>query len=114
MPVRTRGINPLQPAPADGSKLARTANITATFSEAVAGTSTGNHFDLRNATTNAMIPVEAFSYNAVTRVATLNPNDTLAANTKYTATLTNGLYGGILDAGGNPLQTTRWSFTTGP
>ena len=99
---------------ANATGVSRTANITATFSEAVTGTSFGNHFDLHNATTNAMIPVEAYSYNAVTRVATLNPNGTLAANTKYTVTLSNGLYGGILDAGGNPIQTTRWSFTTGP
>ena len=72
---------------ANATGVSRTANITATFSEAVTGTSFGNHFDLHNATTNAMIPVEAYSYNAVTRVATLNPNGTLAANTKYTVTL---------------------------
>lgn len=99
---------------ANATGVSRTANITATFSEAVTGTSFGNHFDLHNATTNAMIPVEAFSYDAATRVATLNPNGTLAANTKYTVTLSNGLYGGILDVGGNPIQTTRWSFITGP
>jgi hypothetical protein len=99
---------------ANATGVSRTANITATFSEAVTGTGSSNHFMLRNATTGAMVPAEALSYNAATRVATLNPRGTLAANTKYTATLTNGLYGGILDAAGNPLQTTRWSFTTGP
>jgi hypothetical protein len=99
---------------ANATGVSRTANITATFSEAVTGTGSSNHFMLRNATTGAMVPAEALSYNAATRVATLNPRGTLAANTKYTATLTNGLYGGILDAAGNPLQTTSWSFTTGP
>jgi hypothetical protein len=99
---------------ANATGVSRTANITATFSEAVTRTSSHNHFMLTNATTGAMVPVEALSYNAATRVATLNPKGTLAANTKYTATLTKSLYGGILDAAGNPLQTTRWSFTTGP
>jgi hypothetical protein len=99
---------------ANATGVSRTASITATFSESVIGTGTADHFVLNNATTNAMIPVEAFSYNAFTRVATLNPKGALAANTKYTVTLSNGLYGGILDAGGNPVQPTRWSFTTGP
>jgi hypothetical protein len=53
------------------------------------------------------------TYNATTRVATLNPNATLAANTRFTATLTGGA-AAIRDAGGNPIPTTSWSFTTGP
>jgi hypothetical protein len=40
----------------------------------------------------------------------LRPRGTLAANTKFTAMLTCGVTG----AAGNPLQTTTWSFTTGP
>jgi hypothetical protein len=98
----------------NATAVSRTANITATFSETVSGTSFGNHFMLTNATTGAMVPEEMFSYNASTRVATLNPKGILAANTSYTVTLGNGPYGHILDAGGNPLQVTRWSFTTGP
>jgi len=54
----------------------------------------------------------AVTYNATTRVLTLNPNATLAANTKYTVTLTGGP-AAIRDAAGNPLATTTWSFTTG-
>ncbi|CAH0326785.1 hypothetical protein SRABI128_05564 [Microbacterium sp. Bi128] len=93
--------------------VSRETNITATFSEPVTSTS-GNYFMLTNATTGAMVPVELYSYNAATRVATLNPRGTLTANTKYTVTLTSSTYGGIRDAAGNPLQTTRWTFTTGP
>ena len=52
------------------------------------------------------------SYNATTRVATLNPNSTLASRTKFTVTLTGGATA-IRDAAGNPLTTTNWSFTTG-
>jgi hypothetical protein len=51
----------------------------------------------------------AVGYNATTRVATLNPNVTLAANTRYTATISSS----IKDAGGNPLSGLSWSFTTG-
>ena len=50
----------------------------------------------------------AVSYNATTRVATLNPNANLAAGTSYTATLT----GGIADTAGAPLAQRTWSFTT--
>jgi len=97
----------------NATAVSRTADITATFSEPVTGTS-GNYFMLTNATTGAMVPVELYSYNAASRVATLNPRGTLTANTKYTVTLTSSTYGGIRDAAGNPLQTTRWTFTTGP
>ncbi|MFD2093539.1 Ig-like domain-containing protein [Blastococcus deserti] len=40
----------------------------------------------------------------------LNPDESLAGNTKYTATLASG----ITDAAGNPLAPVSWSFTTGP
>jgi hypothetical protein len=50
------------------------------------------------------------SYNTLTRVVTLDPSATLAANTRFTAGLTTG----IADAGGNPIPATTWSFTTGP
>jgi hypothetical protein len=65
-------------------------------------------FALRNAATGALVSY-AVSYNATTRVATLNPNVTLAANTKYTATISTS----IKDAAGNPLSGLSWSFTTG-
>ena len=92
----------------NATAVSRTANVTATFSEAVTGTSTST-VTLRNATTNALIPA-VVSYNTLTRVVTLNPSATLAANTRFTAGLTTG----ITDAGGNPIPATTWSFTTGP
>jgi hypothetical protein len=87
--------------------VSRTANVTATISEAVSGVS-GGTFALRNAATGALVSY-AVSYNATTRVATLNPNVTLAANTKYTVAMS----ASIKDAAANPLIGTSWSFTTG-
>jgi hypothetical protein len=82
------------------------ANVTATFSEAVNGVS-GTTFVLKNGTTTIAAVV---SYNATTKVATLNPNANLARNTVYTVQLT----GGIADLAGNPLAATSWKFTTQP
>jgi Ca2+-binding RTX toxin-like protein len=87
--------------------VSQTANLTATFSEAVTGV-TGTNFRLTQGT--PAVPVAAaVSYNPLTRVATLNPNATLTADRVYTVTLT-----GIRDAAGNTMATTTWSFTTGP
>ncbi len=90
----------------------RTANITATFSEAVTGlpgtaASSGN-FTIKRTSTGAAFTSVA-SYSGKTRVATLNPSGTLLANTQYTVTLT----GGIKDTAGNLLAPVTWSFTTG-
>ncbi|WP_104137707.1 Ig-like domain-containing protein [Arthrobacter sp. ZGTC131] len=91
----------------NATAVSRTANVTATISESVTGVGNGT-FALRNAATGALVSY-AVSYNATTRVATLNPNVTLAANTRYTATISTS----IKDAGGNPLSGLSWSFTTG-
>jgi Ca2+-binding RTX toxin-like protein len=89
--------------------VSRTANVTATFSEQVIGVN-GTTVTLRQgtATTGALIAANV-TYNATTRVVTLNPNATLAANTQYTVRLSTG----ITDAAGNPLAATSWSFRTG-
>ena len=92
----------------NATAVSRTANVTATFSEAVTGTSTTT-VTLKNAATSALIPA-VVTYNTLTRVVTLDPGATLAANTRFTA----GLTSGIVDAGGNPIPATTWSFTTGP
>jgi hypothetical protein len=99
------------PAPnATGVSVA--ANVTATFSEALAAPVNGVAMTLRVGTLATGTLVNApVSYNATTRVATLNPLANLAANTLYTVRL-NG--GAITDVAGNPLLTTVWSFTTGP
>ncbi|TQN41093.1 Ig-like domain-containing protein [Blastococcus colisei] len=88
--------------------VAVTANVTATFSEAVTGVS-GTSFTLRP--TNGTTAVEAaVSYDAATKVATLDPGSSLAGGTSYTATLS----GAITDSAGQPLDPnpTTWSFTT--
>ena len=84
-----------------------TANVTARFSEAVTGVS-ADSFTLTGpggATVDAV-----FSYNPVTRTATLDPIDPLAAATTYTATVTSA----VKDLAGNPFATRTWSFTTRP
>jgi hypothetical protein len=100
MATRTPGIN--------ATGVSRTANVTVTMSEAVSGVANGT-FALRNAATGALVSY-AVSYNASTRTATLNPNVTLAANTRYTASMSSS----IKDAAGNTLAGGSWSFTTGP
>jgi len=96
--------------PASGATgVSRTANVTATFNEAVANVSAAT-FTL---TPTGGAPVSA----TVTRSGTTNrwildPSGTLTANTQYTVTVTGGA-NGITDLAGNPLATTTWSFTTG-
>jgi hypothetical protein len=78
------------------------------MTENVTGVS-GTTFTLRNAATAELIPA-VVSYSSASRIATMNPNATLAANTKYTATMSTS----IKDLAGNLLSTTSWDFTTGP
>lgn len=92
---------------ANALRVARRANATTTFSENVKGLSRTT-FTLRKTKTRALVIVDV-TYNTRTRVATLNPRGTLAANTSYTATVT----GGIKDADGNPISAMSWRFTTG-
>lgn len=94
----------------NGTSVGVTANLTAKFSEAVQGVSTAT-FALRDAA-GAVVPA-AVSYNATTRVATLNPSANLPPDARFTATLTGGT-AAIRDAAGNPLLTQSWAFTTGP
>jgi hypothetical protein len=84
------------------------ANTTATFSEAVTGVS-GTTFTLKVAPTGPSVAA-VVTYNATTKVATLNPSANLAADTKYTASLTSG----IKNAAGGSLAPIEWTFTTGP
>ena len=101
-------------SPLDGATgFVRTANITATFSEAMtASTINTTTFELRDST-NALVPA-AVSYNATTRVVTLNPTPTLGFNAVYTATIKGGLTDPrVKDLQGNALASDRvWSFTT--
>jgi Bacterial Ig-like domain len=98
---------------AGATAVSRTANITATFSEAVRAVN-GTNFSLRRGTATAGTKLgAAVTYNATTRVGTLNPNANLLANTQYTVTLTGGT-AAIRDTANNPLTTQSWTFTTGP
>ncbi|MGY1593837.1 Ig-like domain-containing protein [Geodermatophilus sp. SYSU D00708] len=91
----------------NATSVAVAGNVTATFNEAVTGLS-GTTFVLKDPAGRAV--TAAVGYNPTTRVATLNPAANLAADAKYTATLTSG----ITDTAGNPLATRSWTFTTGP
>ena len=97
---------------ANATGVSRTANITATFSEAVTGlpvtAAASGNFTIKRTSTNAAFTA-VVSYNGTTRVATLNPSGTLLANTQYTVTLTSG----IKDTAGNLLAPVTWTFTTG-
>ncbi|HET9872308.1 MAG TPA: Ig-like domain-containing protein, partial [Propionibacteriaceae bacterium] len=95
---------------ANATGASKTANVTATFSEAVTGVS-GTTFTLKSsagATVSATV-----TYNSTTRTASLDPAVTLTGSTKYTATLTGGA-SLIRDLAGNMLGTNSWSFTTAP
>jgi hypothetical protein len=90
--------------------VSRTANVSATFSEVVAGVS-GSTFQLKNPAGTVVAAV--VSRNGTTNQWILDPGTTLAASTKFTVTLTGGA-ANIHDTAGNPLTTASWSFTTGP
>jgi len=99
-------------SPASGTTgVGRNTTVTARFSEAVTGYSTTTaritRADDRAAVTAAV------SYIGSTRVLTVDPSSSLAANTRYTVTLTGGSTG-IRDIAGNPMTTRSWTFTTGP
>jgi methionine-rich copper-binding protein CopC len=89
---------------ANATGVARDATITAAFSEAVTGVS-GSTVTLRAANRSVAATV---SYDAATRVATLDPTAQLAAGTTYTATISSG----VVDAARNTLAATSWTFTT--
>jgi hypothetical protein len=89
------------------------ANVTATFSEAVAAASvTTTTVELRSPA-GVLIPA-VVSLDASARTVTLNPNANLANNTTYTATVRGGA-SGVKDLVGNALAADAvWSFTTAP
>jgi hypothetical protein len=90
-----------------------TANVTATFSEAMSAASiTTASFELRGPG-GTLIPA-AVSYSATNRRATLNPTGTLAALTTYTAVVHGGASAApVKDTAGNALAADRsWTFTT--
>jgi Ca2+-binding RTX toxin-like protein len=89
----------------------RTANVTASFSEGMAGVATTTFFLRSVAAPTIAIPATV-TRNGTTNQWILNPGATLAANTQYRVTVTGGT-GAARDAAGNPLATTTWLYTTG-
>jgi hypothetical protein len=98
--------------PADNATgVSTSANVTATFSEAMDPASiTTSTITLRDPANNA-VPASV-SYDSASRTATLDPTSTLSNSTAYTATIKSGS-SGVKDSAGNPLATDRtWTFTT--
>ncbi len=93
----------------NGTGFARTANVTATFSEAVTGV-TSTTMRLQKVSNGAILTV-AVTYNPVTLTATLDPALRLAGLTQYRVVFTPA---GIRDQGNAPLAPSNWTFTTGP
>lgn len=96
---------------ADATGANATADITATFSEAIdPATVNTTTFQLRDPAGNTV--AAGVTYSAVNRRAVLNPGATLAAGTKYTATVMGGT-NGVADVAGNRLATDfTWGFRT--
>ena len=88
---------------ADATNVLVNSDVTATFSEPVNGTS-DTTMKLTNPAGDTISAAVSYSNGT----ATLNPNANLAAGTRYTVSLTDG----ITDNSGNKLEATTWSFTT--
>ncbi|MET3770439.1 Ig-like domain-containing protein [Arthrobacter nitrophenolicus] len=95
--------------PGDGATgVAVATNVTATFSEAMNGSTVTPSFTLKNGTNAVSASVVLDSTG---NVATLNPAADLAAATTYTATISTG----AKDLAGNALASAKtWTFTTAP
>ena len=91
--------------------MAAGANATATFSEPMAaGSMSTTTVTLVRQGTTTPLPA-AVTYDAATRVVTLNPNANLDPGVTYTATVRGGA-GGVTDVAGNALAADHaWSFT---
>ncbi len=102
----------LSVSPANGATgVNASTDVTAVLSEAMrSSTINTSTVELRNPS-NVLVSASV-SYNASTRVITLNPSANLAANTVYKAKIKGGS-SGVKDDAGNPLSSDYiWSFTT--
>ena len=98
--------NPL----AGATGVARTPTVRIDTSERVTGVTTDT-FQIRNATTNALVATGAVVANAAGTRYTITPTAALSALTTYRVTVTGGTTA-VRDVAGNPLATTSWTFTT--
>jgi len=86
-----------------------TANVSATFSEAVASVSAAT-FELRDAA-NQLV-AGSVTYDGASHAATFDPTATLVGGATYTASVKGGA-GGVTDLAGNVLSANySWTFTT--
>jgi len=101
--------------PIDGSVgICVNKTINATFSEAMEPLTISTvTFTLAPTATPGAPVTGVVAYDALTKIATFDPDADLAANTNYTATITTG----AMDLAGNALAlglvTNPWTFTTG-
>lgn len=94
-----------------GKNVARTANVTATFSEAMGEASVesaGTVKLVKKGTTQAVAAVVA--YDPTTMKATLNPNKSLTGGATYVAAVSTG----AKDSAGNALTAKVWGFRVKP
>ena len=102
-------------SPSSGATfVSRTANVTATFSEAMdASTISTSTVELRSS--GGTLVSAVVTYDAANRTMTLNPNPTLSSLTTYTVTIRGGATDPrVKDAAGNALTNNgTWSFKTG-
>lgn len=91
-----------------GKNVARTANVTATFSEAMDEQSVEASHAVKLVKKGTTTPVAAVvTYDPTTKRATLNPERSLVKGATYSATVTTG----ATDLAGNPLAANKaWSF----
>lgn len=95
----------------NATAIARTANLTATFSEAMEA-ATINSTNLTLTKRGGAAIAKTVTYDAATRVATVDPTPTLDASSIYDARIKGP--GGVRDANGNDLAADfSWAFTTG-
>ena len=97
-----------QPAPS-ATGISRTANVHATFSEAVrASTVSQATVRLRDSVTGSIITA-VVSYDSTRKRASVDPSITLTARRTYIVLVSSG----IRDRAGNRLFASSWSFKTG-
>lgn len=88
--------------------------VNATFSEAMDPlTLTTVNFTLAKTATPGVLVDGVVTYDAATKIASLNPTADLSSSTQYTATVVGGA-SGVKDLAGNALAVNKvWTFTTG-
>jgi hypothetical protein len=103
-------VNPLDLA----TGVCSNKTVNATFSEAMdATTITTLTYTLAPSASPGSPVAGLVTYDAVTKIASLNPTADLTASTSYTATVIGGA-SGVKDLAGNALAVNKvWTFTTG-